>query len=49
VELERNLAVTSAIELATCLISHAQAAFTLMDRDPAINDAEKLVAWIVRQ
>jgi putative DNA primase/helicase len=41
--------VTQAIELATCLISHAQAVFALMDRDPAINDAEKLVGWIVRQ
>jgi hypothetical protein len=41
--------VTLAIELAKCLISHAQAVFALMDKDPALNDAEKLVAWMIRQ
>lgn len=38
-----------AIELATCLISHTQAVFALMDRDPALNDAERIVAWMIRQ
>ena len=41
--------VTQAIELATSLISNAQAVFMLMDRDPVLTDAEPLVSWIVRQ
>src|ERR1035437_6721638 len=41
--------VRPAIELGTCLISHAKGVFGLMDRDPALNDAEKLVAWMVRE
>jgi hypothetical protein len=38
-----------AIELATRLISHAQQVFALMDRDPALDNAEKVVSWIARQ
>lgn len=48
IEIPRST-VMPAIELATCLISHAQAVFALMDRDPDVNDAERLVSWIVRQ
>lgn len=51
-DVETEIAVTTvtlAINLAKCLISHAQAVFALMDRDPALNDAEKLVAWMIRQ
>lgn len=40
--------LTPAIELATSMIPHAQAVFLLMERDPAVDDAEKLVSWIVR-
>ena len=38
-----------ALDLASCLISHAKAVFELMERDPSIEDAQKLIAWIVRQ
>jgi hypothetical protein len=37
-----------AVELATCLISHARAVFALMERDPNIEDAQKLIVWIGR-
>jgi hypothetical protein len=49
-ELETEVApatVRSAIDLGKSLISHAQAVFALMDRDPGVSNAEKLVAWIV--
>jgi putative DNA primase/helicase len=51
-EVETEIAfatVRLAIELGICLISHAKGVFALMDRDPALNDAEKLVAWMIRQ
>jgi hypothetical protein len=38
-----------AIELGSYLISHAQAVFDLMDRDPLVEHAVKLVLWIVRE
>src|SRR5579872_6952629 len=41
--------VARALDFASCLISHAQAVFGLMERDPSIEDAQKLIAWIVRQ
>ncbi len=41
--------VVKAIELATCLISHARAVFALMERDPNLESAQKLVSWIVRK
>jgi putative DNA primase/helicase len=47
-EIPKNT-LLQAIEFATCLISHAQAVFALMDRDPDIESAEKLTSWIVRQ
>jgi hypothetical protein len=39
----------SALDLASCLISHVQCVFALMDRDPNVESAEKLMAWIIRQ
>jgi hypothetical protein len=50
--METEIALTTvrpAIELGKCLISHAQAVFALMDRDPAVNDAERIVAWMTDQ
>jgi hypothetical protein len=41
--------VTAAIKSAACLIPHAQAVFALMDRDPAVDDAKKIISWILRQ
>jgi putative DNA primase/helicase len=41
--------MTRAIEFAVSLISHARAVFALMERDPAIEGAQKLLAWIVRE
>jgi hypothetical protein len=38
-----------ALDFASCLMSHAQAVFALMERDPSIENAQKLIAWIVRQ
>ena len=38
-----------ALDFASPLISHAQAVFALMERDPNIENAQKLIAWIVRQ
>jgi hypothetical protein len=40
--------VRSALDLASALIPHARAAFALMDRDPALEMARKIVDWIVR-
>jgi hypothetical protein len=51
-EVETEITFTTvrpAIEFGTSLISHAQAVFALMDRDPAVNNAEKLLAWITHQ
>jgi hypothetical protein len=39
----------NALELAVCLAPHALCVFALMERDPVIESAEKLVAWILRQ
>lgn len=41
--------IVCALEFATCLISHAQAVFALMERDPNIEHAVKLVSWMMRQ
>ena len=41
--------VTRAIEFATSLISHARAVFALMERDPIIEHAQKLVSWIIQR
>ena len=41
--------VARALELAACLISHARAVFALMERDPNIEHAQKLLSWIVRR
>jgi 5S rRNA maturation endonuclease (ribonuclease M5) len=38
-----------AIDLATPLIDHALAAFELMGRDPTIEDAQRILAWIQRE
>jgi 5S rRNA maturation endonuclease (ribonuclease M5) len=38
-----------AIDLATPLIDHALAAFELMGRDPTVEDAQKILAWIQRE
>jgi hypothetical protein len=43
-----NTTMTMALEMATCLISHARCAFALMDQDPAVENGEKLRRWIVR-
>jgi putative DNA primase/helicase len=39
--------IQQAVDLAACLISHAQCVFALMERDPAIDSAEKLLAWAI--
>jgi hypothetical protein len=39
--------IQRALDLGACLISHAQCVFDLMERDPNIEDAERLLAWIV--
>jgi len=44
-----HLTIMRALEFAACLIPHAQAVFALMERDPNIEHAVKLVSWIVRQ
>ena len=41
--------IARALDFASCLISHARAVFALMERDPNIENAQKLIAWIVRQ
>jgi hypothetical protein len=41
--------VAQALDLAACLISHARAIFALMERDPNIENAQKLITWIVLQ
>jgi len=41
--------IARALDFASCLISHAQAVFALMERDPNIESAQKLIAWILRQ
>ena len=41
--------VARALDFASCLISHAQAVFALMERDPNIESAHKVIAWIVRR
>ena len=38
-----------ALDFASCLISHARAVFALMERDPNIENAQKLIGWIIRQ
>jgi Protein of unknown function (DUF3987)/Bifunctional DNA primase/polymerase, N-terminal/Primase C terminal 1 (PriCT-1) len=38
-----------ALDLAEHLISHARAVFALLERDPNVEHAEKLISWIVRQ
>jgi hypothetical protein len=38
-----------AIDLATPLIDHALAAFDLMGRDPTVEDARKILAWVERE
>ena len=41
--------IQEALDLAACLISHAQCVFALMERDPAIDSAEKLLAWAIER
>lgn len=40
--------MTCAVELATSLIPHARSVFALMERDPNIEHAIKLVSWMIR-
>ncbi|MBZ5623139.1 MAG: DUF3987 domain-containing protein [Acidobacteriia bacterium] len=47
-ETEVPLTITApAIEMGTRLISHTRAAFDIMDSDPEIEQAEKVIAWFV--
>ena len=39
--------IQEALNIAACLISHAQCVFALMERDPAIDSAENLLAWAI--
>jgi putative DNA primase/helicase len=41
--------MAQAIDLATPLIDHALAAFDLMGRDPTVEDAQKILAWVERE
>jgi hypothetical protein len=41
--------IQRALDLGACLISHAQCVFNLMERDPIVEHAETLLAWIVRE
>jgi hypothetical protein len=47
-EISQNI-MQRALDFARLLISHARAVFALMERDPNVEDAEKLISWIFRQ
>jgi hypothetical protein len=51
-EIDDEIASTtmkSALGLAASLISHARSVFALMERDPNVENAKKLIAWMIRK
>ena len=48
-ELIQVSTMQSALDLAVSLISHTRCVFALMERDPNLESAKKLVAWIVQR